>query len=119
MDGQGYSTFAGAHEPQACLYDERGDALRAESRLDEILETADTPMWLVPGIVLRESSEANDRDEQSPSIPTEAQLGCQHCDDETGHRFNTYESVPADTWSGQPIWECQECGACRYGPEPQ
>ena len=119
MDGQDCSTFAGAHEPQACLYDERGDALQTEARLDETLETADDSVWLVPGIALRESDEESDRDEQVPSIPTEAQLECHHCNDETGHRFDTYESLPDDTWSGQPIWGCRECGASRHGPEPQ
>ena len=116
MDGRGCSTFAGAQEARACLYDESVEAFRAESRLNTMLENADDPMWLVPGIALRESSEISDRDEQSPSIPTRDQLECGHCDAETGHRFNPYESLPDDIWPGQPIWEC---GAWRYGPEPQ
>lgn len=84
-----------------------------------MLENADDPLWLVPGLALKESSEASDRDDQSPSIPTRNQLECHHCGDETDHWFDTHESLPDDTWSGQPIWECRECGACRYGPEPQ
>lgn len=117
MNGQGCSTFAGAQEPRACLYDERGEPLRAESRLDTMLETADDPMWLVPGIALQESSGDSEQDEQPSNLRTRVQLKCHHCESETGHRFNTYESLPDDTWSGQPIWECRECGTCRYGPE--
>ncbi len=49
------------------------------------------------GIALRESSEDSDRDNQSPSIPTRAQLYYQSCGDETKHRFNTHESIPDDT----------------------
>jgi hypothetical protein len=119
VGGQEHSTFAGAQEDRACLYDERGEPLRAESRLDTMLETADDPMWLVPGIALQESSGESDQDAQPSNIPTRVQLECHHCDSETGHRFTTYESLPDDTWSGQPIWECRECGTCRYGPEPQ
>lgn len=119
MNEQEHSAFADAQEARACLYDETGDALRDESRLDTMLENADDPMWLVPGIALRESSEDSDQDRQPSSLPTRVQLECHHCGSETGHRFNTYETLPDDTWSGQPIWECQECGACRYGPEPQ
>jgi hypothetical protein len=119
MNGQEHSTFAGAQDAKACLYDQRGEALRTESHLDTMLETADDPMWLVPGIALQESSGESDQDAQPSNIPTRVQLECHHCDSETGHRFTTYESLPDDTWSGQPIWECRECGACRYGPEPR
>jgi hypothetical protein len=84
-----------------------------------MLEKTDDPMWLVPGLTLRESSEGSNQDEQSSNLPTRVQLECHHCDSETEHRFNTYESLPDDTWLGQPIWECRECGACRYGPKPQ
>lgn len=82
------------------------------------LENADDPLWLVPGIALKDSGEDRDRNDQSPGIPTREPLECHHCGDETEHRFHTYESLPTDTWSGQPIWACQECGACRYGPSP-
>jgi len=119
MSGQGRSAFIGAQGAKACLYDESGDALRTESYLDTMLKKADDPMWLVPGIALQESSGDSDQDEQPSNLPTRVQLECHHCDSETGHRFNTYESLPDDTWSGQPIWECRECGACRYGPEPR
>jgi hypothetical protein len=119
VGGQEHSTFAGAQEDRACLYDESGEALRTEPRLDTMLEKADDPMWLVPGIALQESSGDSDQDEQPSNIPTQVQLECHHCDSETGHRFTTYESLPDDTWSGHPIWECRECGACRHGPEPR
>jgi len=119
MNGQGCSTFAGAQELRACLYDERGEPLRTESCLDTMLEKADDPMWLVPGIALQESSGDSEQDEQPSNLQTRVQLECHHCESETGHRFTTYESLPDDTWSGQPIWECRECGACRYGPEPR
>jgi len=33
----------------------------------------------------------------------------------TDHRFKTHESVPDEAWTRQPIWECQVCGAARYG----
>ncbi|WP_433630039.1 hypothetical protein [Halomicrococcus sp. NG-SE-24] len=118
MGGQGGATLAGAYEAKARLYDESGDALSAESCLDTMLENADDPLWLVPGIDLKESSEDRDRGDQSPGIPTREQLECHHCGGETDHRFHTHESLPDDTWSGQPIWECRECGACRYGPNP-
>ena len=119
MNDQEHSTFAGAQEAKAYLYDETGDALLDESRLDTMLENADDPMWLVPGIALRESSEDSDQDRRPSSLPTRVQLECHHCGSETGHRFNTYESLPDDTWSGQPIWECQVCGTGRYGPAPE
>jgi len=70
MNGQGCSTFAGAQEDRAYLYDETGGALRTESGLDTMLEKADDPMWLVPGIALRESSGVNDQDEQPSHIST-------------------------------------------------
>lgn len=85
-------------------------------RLDTMLETAANPLWLVPGIGLKESSGDRDRDDQSSGIPTREQLECHHCGGETDHRFHTRESLSDDTWSGQPIWKCHECGACRYGP---
>jgi len=118
LENQGYSTFAGGQETKTCLYDKQGEPLQTESRLDTRLENADDKMWLVPGIALRESKEASNRDDQLPGTPTKEQLGCYHCDNETDHRFDSHEALPDDTWSGQAIWECRACGACRYGPNP-
>jgi hypothetical protein len=113
------SAPASEHEDSPCLYDERGRALLAASRLETLRENAEEPLWLVPAIALRESSEGTERADQSPDIPTRELLECHQCGSETEHQFQTHETLPDDTWSGQPIWECQDCGACRYGPDPE
>jgi len=96
------------------LYDQRGDGIRGASRLDAVLD--DDEVWLVPAMALTESTGEAAADRQVSSIPSKEQLDCQSCGRATDHRFKTYESVPDEAWTGQPIWECRVCGAARYRP---
>jgi len=98
------------------LYDQRGDSIRDASRLDAILDEADDAVWLVPAMALTESTGEASADRQVSSAPTTQELDCQTCGRATDHRFKTRESVPDETWTGQPIWECRVCGSARYGP---
>ncbi|MDF9748060.1 hypothetical protein [Natrinema salsiterrestre] len=98
------------------LYDQRGDGIRDASRLDAVLDDADDAVWLVPAMVLTESTGEAAADRQVSSVPTAQELDCQNCGRATDHRFKTHESVPDEAWTGQPIWECRVCGLARYGP---
>jgi hypothetical protein len=98
------------------LYDQRGDGIRDASRLNAIFDDADDAVWLVPAMALAESTDEAAADHQVSSIPSKEQLDCQSCGRATDHRFKTYESVPDEAWTGQPIWECRVCGSARYGP---
>jgi hypothetical protein len=109
--GQG----ATAQQPPTRLYDQRGDGIRDASRLDAILNDTDDAMWLIPAMVLTESAREDETDSQVASVPTTEQLDCQNCGRASDHRFNTQESIPDESWTGQPIWECRVCGTARYG----
>ena len=98
------------------LYDQRGNGIRDASHLTEVLDDADDTVWLVPAIALTESAGEASAESQRSSISTTQQLDCQNCGRATNHRFKTHESVPDETWTGQPIWECRVCGSARYGP---
>ena len=98
------------------LYDQRGDGIRDASCLDAVLNDDDDAVWLVPAIALTKSAVEAAADRRESSIPTTQELDCQNCGRATDHRFKTHESVPDEAWTGQPIWECQVCGAVRYGP---
>ena len=98
------------------LYDQRGNGIREESRLTEVLDDADDAVWLVPAMALTESADESEANRQVSAVPTWEQLDCRNCGRATDHRFKTQESVPDEAWTGQPIWECQVCGAARYGP---
>ena len=98
------------------LYDQRGNGIRDESSLGVVFDDADDAVWLVPAIALTESPGEGATDRQVSSVPTTQKLDCQTCGRMTDHRFTTHESVPDEAWTGQPIWECQMCGAARYGP---
>ena len=102
-------------QPPTRLYDQRGDGIRDASRLDAILNDTDDAMWLIPAMVLTESAREDETDSQVSSVPTTEQLDCQNCGRATGHRFKTQESIPDESWTGQPIWECRVCGTARYG----
>ena len=103
-------------QPPTRLYDQRGNGIRDESRLEAVLGDTDDAVWLVPAIALTESPAEAAADRQVSSVPTTQKLDCQTCGRATDHRFTTHESVPDEAWTGQPIWECQVCGAARYGP---
>jgi hypothetical protein len=98
------------------LYDQRGNGIRDEARLREIV---DDEMWLVPAIALTATAGERDSDSRPSSIPTAARFDCQDCGRATDHQFETHESIPDETWTGQPIWECNVCGTARYGPAPE
>lgn len=112
---------ASEHQQQAPtrLFDQRGDGIRDESRLREVLHDADDEAWLVPAIALTATAGERDSDSQPSSVPTMSHLDCQDCGRATDHQFETHESIPDETWTGQPIWECQVCGIPRYGPAPE
>ncbi|WP_225336168.1 biosurfactant protein 1 [Halomicrobium urmianum] len=118
--GQAESTqsrYEGAHT--TFLYDERGNDVRDEDRVTELLESADDDVWLVPSIALQRSVDDNQSENRQPSVPSKTQLECRKCGRMTKHQFQEFESLPDDEWSGQPMWECQVCQSPRHGPTPQ
>jgi len=100
------------------VYDERGQGIRDESALEHTLGDNDQ-LWIVPAIAVEAVPIETGSTSARAEIPTVTVLECQHCTTETEHRFSTHESLPDDTWTGQPIWECQVCGTGRYGPAPE
>ncbi|TQQ79176.1 hypothetical protein EGH24_12355 [Halonotius terrestris] len=99
------------------LYDEAGNAITETKQLTSLLGNIDD-RWLVPAIALEDSVDDNHEESHRPSVPTKHRMKCWECDRETTHRFEEFESLPSEDWSGQPIWECGECGNPRYGPKP-
>ncbi|GAA0682667.1 hypothetical protein ACFQDG_00160 [Natronoarchaeum mannanilyticum] len=118
-------TGCGAHEalehqqPPTRLYDQCGNAIRDESCLSEILDDTDEKAWLVPAIGLTKTAGEEKSDSQRSTVPTTDHLDCQKCGRTTDHQFKTYESIPDETWTGQPIWECKVCKTVRHGPVPK
>lgn len=100
------------------VYNERGQGIRDESSLDHTLDGGDQ-LWIVPAIAVETVPHETESTSAGTEIPTVTALECQHCTRETKHRFSTRESLPDETWTGQPIWECQVCGTGRYGPAPE
>ncbi|ALG83163.1 hypothetical protein HLASA_3095 (plasmid) [Halanaeroarchaeum sulfurireducens] len=105
-------------EHAAFLYDETGNGVRDEARLATLREDADDDVWLVPAIALQRSSKDTGTESPRHPSPNRGHLECRECNRETEHRFNEFEAVPDNGWTGQPMWECQVCGTPRYGPEP-
>ncbi|AWB28419.1 biosurfactant protein 1 [Halococcoides cellulosivorans] len=112
----GRGTSATDRQAPTQFYDECGHEIHDESRLSEVLDDADHAVWLVPAMALTDAAGEDESDSQRSSRPSVERLDCQNCGQATEHRFKAYESVPDETWSGQPIWGCQECGTARYGP---
>jgi hypothetical protein len=106
-------------QPSTRLYDQRGNGIRDEARLIEIVDDDDDALWLVPAIALTVTEGVRDSDSRPSPVPTTERLDCQDCGRATDHQFDTHESIPNETWTGQPIWECQICGTARYGPAPK
>ncbi|WP_135665787.1 biosurfactant protein 1 [Halorhabdus rudnickae] len=100
------------------VYDERGQGVGDESSLDHTLDGGDQ-LWIVPAIAVETMPRETESTSCGAEIPTVTTLECQHCTSEAEHRFSTRESIPDETWTGQPIWECQVCGTPRYGPAPE
>ncbi|WP_115864221.1 biosurfactant protein 1 [Halorussus litoreus] len=100
------------------LYDKSGNGIRDEERLVTLREDADDDVWLVPAIALQRSVTDASTGTPRHESPNRDHLECRECNRETEHRFNGFEDVPDDEWTGQPMWECQVCGTSRYGPEP-
>lgn len=101
-----------------CVYDERGQGIRDESSLNHTLDGGDQ-LWIIPAIAVETVPSETESTSAVTDIPTVTALECQHCTRETKHRFSTRESLPDETWTGQPILECQVCGTGRYGPAPE
>ena len=100
------------------VYDERGQGVREESSLEHTLDDSDQ-LWTVTAVAVDTVPRETESTSTGADIPTVTALECQHCTRETEHRFRTRESLPDETWTGQPIWECQVCGTGRYGPAPE
>ena len=100
------------------LYGEAGYAIAETNQLTSLLENTDE-IWLVPAIALQDTVDNGHEERHRPSVPMKHHLECWECDRETEHRFEKFESLPSEGWSGQPIWECRECGSPRYGPQPE
>jgi hypothetical protein len=116
---RGHEATTGHQPTPTRLFDQRGNGIRDESRLREIVDDVDDEAWLVPAIALTATAGERDSDSQPSSAPTTARLDCQDCGRATDHQFETHESIPDETWTGQPVWECQVCGTARYGPAPE
>lgn len=99
------------------LYDESGGRIRDVSHLETILDDDGDgdEAWLVPTLALSATTDEKEVSSQQAMISTRDQLECQNCRQGTDHRFRTYESIPDEAWTGQPIWECDVCGTTRYG----
>ncbi len=100
------------------LYDEAGYAITERKQLTSQLENTDD-LWLVPAIALQDSVDDVHKESHQPSVPTKHRVECWECDRLTEHRFDEFESLSSEDWSGQPIWECRVCGNPRYGPQPE
>ena len=101
------------------LYDETGHRIETDEHLTAFLEDASEGLWLVPVLALQRAESDEDTDDsecQHHQGPKRTNLTCRECDRDTTHHFQSVEKIPDETWSGQPIWECQVCGANRYGP---
>ena len=107
----------GAHT--TFLYDEGGHDVGEESRLTGLLERAESDVWLVPAIALQRSVDDEHSESRQPNVPSKTRLECRKCGRTTEHQFQEFESLPADEWSGQPMWECQVCQSPRHGPDPE
>ncbi|XVH33837.1 hypothetical protein ACNS7O_18410 (plasmid) [Haloferacaceae archaeon DSL9] len=101
------------------LYDEEGHSIRDVDRLTGLLESAENDVWVVPAISLQRSVNDEQSGNRQPSVPWKTRLDCRGCDRTTVHRFQEFEAVPAENWSGQPMWECQVCQSPRHGPAPE
>jgi hypothetical protein len=108
--GEAHTTF---------LYDEEGHSIRDVDRLTGLLESAEDDVWLVPAIALQRSVDHDHSESRQPSVPSKTRLDCRSCDRTTVHQFQEFESVPAENWTGQPMWECQACQSPRHGPAPE
>jgi hypothetical protein len=100
------------------LYDKAGYAITEKNQLTSQLENTDD-VWLVPAIALQDSVDDVCAESHQSSVPSKYRMECWECDREIQHRFNEFESLPSEEWSGQPIWECRVCGNPRYGPQPE
>ena len=100
------------------LYDEAGYAITETKQLTSQLENTDN-LWLVPAIALQDSVEDVHTESHQSSVPSKNHMECWECDQETEHRFDEFESLPSEDWSGQLIWECRVCRTPRYGPQPE
>ncbi|WP_458186343.1 biosurfactant protein 1 [Haladaptatus sp. NG-WS-4] len=107
----------GAHT--TFLYDEGGHNVREEDRLTVLLESAENDVWLVPAIALQCAIIDEHSEDRQPSVPSRTHLECRKCGRKTEHQFQEFETVPDDDWSGQPMWECQDCQSPRHGPTPE
>nr|WP_233340547.1 hypothetical protein [Haloprofundus sp. MHR1] len=111
------SPCEGAHT--TFLYDEGGHDVSEENRHTGILERAESDVWLVPAIALQRSVDDEHSKSRQPSVTSKTRLECRKCGRMTEHQFQEFESIPADEWSGQPMWECQVCQSPRHGPDPE
>ena len=101
------------------LYDQHGTGIREEAHFKSIVDEAADELWLVPAIALTETTGKHDSENQPSPVPTTERLDCQDCGRATDHLFETHESIPHETWTGQPTWKCQRCGTARHGPAPE
>jgi len=99
---------ASARQEQALtrLYDQRGTGSHDEARFKPIVEEADDELWLVPAIALNVTTGDRDSKNRPSPVPIIERLNCQDSGRVTDQQFETQESVPDETWTGQSIWEC-------------
>ncbi|UTF55805.1 hypothetical protein [Natronosalvus rutilus] len=111
------SRHEGAHT--TFLYDEGGHDVHDEDQVTALLETVEDDIWLVPAIALQCFIDDEHSENRQPSVLSKTRLDCRTCGRKTEHQFQRFESLPDETWSGQPIWECQVCQSPRHGPAPK
>jgi len=124
------------------LYDDDGEPIEVRETLEELLtvddqETKDE-VYLVSALKLRPDRSVSIAKRESQrkrrrvrKTPNKSYMPCSRCGEETVHSFNSYDqtgfeeptslaeaTVQPDT-KGQPIWECGDCDACRYGHAPE
>ncbi|UTF55596.1 DUF6036 family nucleotidyltransferase [Natronosalvus rutilus] len=90
-----------------------------EDQVTALLERAENDVWLVPAIALQRAVDNEHFENRQPSVPSKTRLDCRTCDRKTDHQFQEFKSLPDETWSGQPRWECQVCQSPRHGPNPR
>jgi len=114
-------TISSCHDGEHAtfLYDETGSKVRTEDRLASLREDADDDRWLVPAIALQQSDAETSNEYSRHERANRTHLECRECGRETEHRFREFEAVPDNDWTGQPMWDCQQCGTPRYEPEPE
>jgi hypothetical protein len=124
------------------LYDSNGNQITDLATIEELQETAaetGDDLFLVPALELSPDNsksiaekEAERKRKRINKASTLEQMSCWNCGGLRKFSFNGYDGVPRpgtdnhdkdgededDEQKGQPMWSCTNCGAGKYGPDP-